>query len=108
MKNVNIIKKNHEFQKIISMKTYKNSKSFVVYYRNKDDGFLKYGISVGKKIGNAVLRNYIKRVVRTIVFSLLEKYKQKKLDIIVIVKNKFLGLDYNENYKQLDNILLSL
>ncbi|AKX34731.1 ribonuclease P (protein C5) [Spiroplasma litorale] len=107
MKNLNIIKKNQDFQKIIGLKNYKNSKSFVIYYRNNNNLF-KYGVSVGKKLGNAVLRNYIKRVTRSIVYDLLEKFEHKKVDVVIIVKASFLELSYDENHKQLDKVLLSI
>lgn len=67
MKNIIIIKKNSHFQRL-----YKKGKSlvspcFVCYYRKRTAGGVFFGITVSKKIGNAVLRNRSKRVLRVAV-----------------------------------------
>ena len=70
------IKRNSDFQAI-----YKNGKSvanrqFVVYtYKNRDLKHFRLGISVSKKLGNAVTRNRIKRAIR-------ENFKVHKQNII--------------------------
>ena len=59
------IKKNEEFQQV-----FKNGKSFanrqfVVYcYRKEEQAEFRVGLSVSKKVGNAVTRNRIKRYLR--------------------------------------------
>ncbi|ASP28782.1 ribonuclease P (protein C5) [Spiroplasma corruscae] len=108
MKNISIIKKNQDFQKIIRHRKFKNTSSFVVYFINKNEGSFRYGISVGKKLGNAVLRNHTKRIVRTIVYNSLEKLKFKKIDVVIIVKAGFLNKEYADNSNQLDKLLLSI
>ena len=40
---------------------------FVIININKNSNFKKYGLTVSKKIGNAVKRNYLKRIFRSII-----------------------------------------
>ena len=62
MKKENRIKKNEEFTKIISKKHCISNAVFIMYYDNRALDHARVGISVSKKIGNAVIRNKIKRI----------------------------------------------
>jgi len=98
MKKEYRIRKNQEFQDIIKLKQSQANAKFVVYFRKNND-HLKVGISVSKKLGNAVIRNKIKRQVRMMAQQVFDK--EQKLDIIVIVRNKYLSCSYEENKKDL-------
>ncbi|EEQ79631.1 MULTISPECIES: ribonuclease P protein component [Staphylococcus] len=70
------IKKNADFQKIYKRGKSVANRQFVVYtYDNKEQEHFRLGISVSKKLGNAVTRNKIKRAIR-------ENFKVHKQDII--------------------------
>ncbi|MCU5746459.1 ribonuclease P protein component [Staphylococcus sp. SQ8-PEA] len=72
------IKKNNDFQKVYKKGKSVANRQFVVYTRkNKDLEHFRLGISVSKKLGNAVQRNRIKRAIR-------ENFKVHKDDIIPI------------------------
>jgi ribonuclease P protein component len=76
-----------------------------VLYQNKRlvDGPLRLGISVSKKVGNAVVRNRIKRLIKEIVraqFSRLET----GLDIILIVRKPAAEMDYHQMEKSIHHI----
>ena len=98
MKKEYRIRKNEEFQAIIQKKQSIANGKFVVYYR-KNSEHLKVGISVSKKLGNAVIRNKTKRQVRMMAQQVFDK--NQKLDIIVIVRNKYLLSSFEENKKDL-------
>lgn len=49
--------------------------------------FSRFGITVSKKNGNAVRRNYIKRFLRE--FFRLNKHKFAKRDFVIIVRKTF-------------------
>ena len=58
------IKKNAEFQKIFKKGKSFANRQFVVYCLEKEEDYYRVGLSVSKKVGNAVVRNRIKRYIR--------------------------------------------
>lgn len=97
------IKKSEEFQEIITHKEYLSAKSFVIYTKNKRESYARVGISVPKKIGNAVTRNKAKRQIREMIRPLYKENWSK--DIIIIVKKPYLLRTFQENRNNLENIL---
>ncbi|AXK51821.1 ribonuclease P protein component [Spiroplasma alleghenense] len=100
-----IVKSNHEFQKIIGKKRFIKNNLFVVYFNKKEDDFLRYGISVGKKLGNAVLRNRAKRQVRMMMRTNLNALCNLKVDLIIMVRKDFIDNPYENSCKSLLKIL---
>lgn len=98
------IKRNSDFQAI-----YKNGKSvanrqFVVYtYKNRDLKHFRLGISVSKKLGNAVTRNRIKRAIR----ENFKVHKQNIIakDIIVIARQPAKDMNTLEIQSSLEHVL---
>lgn len=111
MKNKRIIKKNFEFQKVISFHTVVKNSSFVIYYSKVNDfdkKYLQYGITVSQKIGNAPLRNRIKRQMRHMINNQLNKYGDLPYRIVIIAKMKFLEKTFFDNNQNLEELLLKL
>ncbi|QHX37093.1 ribonuclease P protein component [Spiroplasma sp. BIUS-1] len=106
MKNINIIKKNHEFQSIIGNKRFIKTKGFVIYFKKNDLNRFRYGVSVGKKMGNAVLRNRVKRQVRSMIYELLNDQKEKSYDVVLMARIMILDKSYEENLEDLRKSLL--
>ena len=76
--------------------------SFVIYYKENDLPYNRYGISVGKKIGNAVIRNKYKRKLRAIIDNYKKDYI-KSQDYIIILREKAKEAEYDElNTKLID------
>ena len=94
MKKEYRVRKSEEFNQIIHLRQSYANASFVLYYRDNDD-HMHVGISASKKLGNAVVRNKIKRQVRMMVHELFNEQDQK--DYIIIVRNKYLYNDYSTN-----------
>lgn len=61
------------------------NRQFVLYYLPKEQAHFRLGISCGKKIGNAVKRNYVKRRIRES-FKELEMQIRPNFDIIIIAR----------------------
>jgi ribonuclease P protein component len=88
------LKKQEDFLRILREgKPYSLSKNFVVYIR-KGAEKRRIGISVNKKVGKAVVRNKIKRLIRE-VYRLHRPYLKEDIEMLVIVKP-------GENIKNLD------
>ena len=99
------VRKNEEFGQIIGKKHSLASGSFVVYFAKRADGAqARVGLSVSKKLGNAVVRNRIKRQVRMMFISDFD-YAACPYDLIVIVRNNFLQADFAANRKDLEKLI---
>ena len=93
MKKINIIKKSEEFQKIIkNNKSYK-TKYLYIYIAKHEENIYHFGLSVGKKIGNAVRRNKVKRQLREIIS---ENDYQNNFDCIIIVRREINNCSFEE------------
>ena len=67
MKKLYVVKHQQDFDRIIKLNNKKVSSYFIVYSEDNDKKYDCYGISVSKKIGNAVYRNKMKRRIRNII-----------------------------------------
>ena len=103
MKKLEIIKSSREYTEIINTNKCKRNKYFSVYYRKNNDKN-KYGISVPKKTGTAVIRNKIKRRVKNIIDN-NKNIVQKNYDYVIIVKKGIIDLTYQEIEKELLKLL---
>ena len=103
MKKLEIIKSSREYTEIINTNKCKRNKYFSVYYRKNNDKN-KYGITVPKKTGTAVIRNKIKRRVKNIIDN-NKNIVQKNYDYVIIVKTGIIDLTYQEIEKELLKLL---
>lgn len=83
----NRIKKYPEFQKVIVEGEVKKTSFFVSYTLTNELGYSRFGISVPKKIGTAVLRNRVKRQVRSAIGQSTDF--SKSVDIVLIVRKTY-------------------
>ena len=93
MDKVHTVKKSREFANIIHNGRYVKNNSYVIYYKDNELNSFRFGISVSKKLGNAVHRNKYKRQLR----SIIDKYKknyQKSTDYIIIIRDGFIKSDF--------------
>ena len=99
MKKEYRIKKSKEIEEVLKNKKYSSNPYFSIYIKeNNENHHFRYAISVNKKIGKAVVRNRIKRQIRSIISQINIK---DNIDVFIIVRSKVLDIDFNEMNKQI-------
>ena len=105
MKKNNILKSNIDFTRIINNKDSLKSKHFIICYEKTSSNNYHFGFSVGKKVGNAVTRNKIKRQIKNI----LDKKKYRTgFNCVIITKRNILDITYQEMAFELIKLLKKL
>jgi len=105
MKKEYRIKKNEEFQAVFKKGKSFANKQFVIYVLRKEEHpHFRIGLSVSKKIGNAVMRNKIKRYIREIFYELNNDIDHNN-DYVIIARKPVSDMDYHEIRKSLIHVL---
>jgi ribonuclease P protein component len=93
-----------EFKRVYEQGKKIRSASFVLYLlHNHQQHHCRLGITASKKLGNAVLRNRCKRLVRELFRRNKEKFPPGS-DVIVVVTRNMIGKHYVELEEELSNI----
>ncbi len=87
MKKANRILKHEEFAEIMASAPCLKSPHFVAYHRLNTESRARVGISVSKRNGNSVVRNLIKRQIRSVVGAHLDL--KIPLDLVLIVRASY-------------------
>lgn len=104
MKVLNRIKANEDFVRAVRKGKTIKSNAYVIHYFKNELGRCRIGLSVSKKLGNAVIRNRIKRQVRAMCDS-LTNYNVHTCDVVIVVRPDYLTNDFNNNKETLSNLL---
>jgi ribonuclease P protein component len=90
------IKKNEDFQTVFRQGKSIANRQFVIYMLQKpEEREFRIGLSVSKKIGNAVTRNRVKRLIRQ-VFSEEKHRIASGKEFIIIARKPAADMDYHE------------
>jgi len=103
MKKLYIVKNQRDFDKIINNGNVKKNRSFIIYSINNNLPYDRFGITVGKKLGNAVFRNKYKRKIRAIIDNYKKDYINNK-DYIIMLRRSAI----DKKYLELNKDFLSL
>ncbi len=106
MKKQYIVKHKYDFDRIINSNNVIKSKSFIVYYENNDLNHDCFGISVGKKLGNAVFRNKMKRKIRSIIDEYIKENNNNNRNYIILLRKNGIYNNY-QKLKEDFNTLMS-
>ncbi|MGD9157604.1 MAG: ribonuclease P protein component [Desulfobacteraceae bacterium] len=83
-----------------------HTKHFLVILKENETGINRLGVTVTKKIGNAVKRNRVKRLAREF-FRLNKHHFSTDCDIVIIGKKNSFLLNYTEIKEELGEIVLN-
>lgn len=99
------VKKNKEFQEAFKKGKSFANRQFVVYSLEKPgQEHFRIGLSISKKIGNAVTRNQIKRYVRQ-AFLEMENDLHNQFDYIIIARKPVADMGFHDIKKSLTHVL---
>lgn len=102
MRKINIVKKNTEFSYIIKNGKKFYSDIFNVYIMDNSYNYNRFGISISKKVGNAVKRNKYKRQIKNIVDNMDINFIG--FDILIISRIRL----KDSNYSYIKSNILNL
>jgi ribonuclease P protein component len=91
----NRLHKSSDFKRVFSRGKRVATRAFVIYSLPNHLPFSRLGIQVRAKIGTAVKRNYIKRIVRE-VFRRMKEDLREPVDVIFIAEKEMAELKYGE------------
>ena len=95
MKKKYRIKKSEDIEKVLKKKCSVGNKNYIIYImKNSEAKHFRLAMSVSKKIGNAVVRNRQKRLIKQAVNQI--KLEILPYDIFVIARNNSINLTYQE------------
>lgn len=101
MKKKEIIKKSNDYTKVINKNNKLKNKYYSLFYIKSDNTL--FGISIPKKIGNAVIRNKNKRQIKNIVDNNKNNI-QNGYNYVIIIRKEILSLSYQEKEQELINL----
>jgi len=94
-----VLKRNEEIGALISRRQSVGNKYYAIYYKKNEFKRPRIAISVSKRYGNAVKRNYEKRVTREIMREIIPLLPN--LDILIVIKKELQKQKFNEKDAQL-------
>lgn len=97
------VKRKRDFNDIFTQGKNVANRRFVVYRLPKKQGHFRVGLSVSKKLGNAVVRNSVKRKLRHVLMEFSSCLTTD--DFVVIARKGVEDLSYQEVRKNLLHVL---
>ena len=94
MKRIETIKDQKLFNNIIRNGKFVKNNFFVIYNIMKEEEKINYGIAISNKVGNAVIRNKMKRQTRAIIDNNRNLFK-KGNNYIIMIRKASVGTNYN-------------
>ncbi|MFC7395122.1 ribonuclease P protein component [Scopulibacillus cellulosilyticus] len=105
METIRRLRKNYDFQDVFNNGESTANRQFVVYVlKNPEREYSRLGVSVSKKIGNAVTRNRIKRYIKE-AFKHLEDRLLIGCDFVIIARKPTADMNYHDSFKSIQHVL---
>jgi len=100
----NHLRKKKDFEKVYNEGKQINCKYFICFILKNDLNLPRLGLTVSKKIGKAVIRNRVKRLLREI-FRLNKHLIKEPVDIIINAKKNIIEADFQKLSKSYQYVL---
>jgi ribonuclease P protein component len=99
----NRVKKRKDFTRIYQKGKSYPGKDMILFCRRNGFRSFRIGFTVSKKVGNAVMRNRVRRRLKEIARLHPEFFVQGK-DYIIVAKHTITKISYREMEKELENL----
>lgn len=107
MKKEYRIKKSKEIETILRKKRSSGNKHYIIYVtKNLETKHFRLAMSVSKKLGNAVVRNRLKRQIKNIIHQ--NQNNIKNYNIFIIARKDCIELSHKDRVKQITFLLKKL
>lgn len=97
------IRKNKEFVSVMKGKRL-SADGLSLFYAGNDRGNFRVGISVSKRLANAVKRNRLKRRIRACIMKLL-KDQSSGYDLVFVARRELYSAGYEQILKAVETVL---
>ncbi|WP_093227719.1 ribonuclease P protein component [Thermoflavimicrobium dichotomicum] len=96
MQRVYRLKRRNDFRRVFRTGVSVANRQFVVYVAKRlEAGPARLGISVSRKLGKAVVRNRVKRLIKEVARHWM-KHLRPQTDIVVIARNPVANMSYDQ------------
>ena len=103
-KNINKLKKRIDFLNVRKTGSSIQGKFVIINFLNQNQILSRIGLTVSKKLGNSVKRNYIKRILRAILIN-NPSQNPKNFDLEIIPKKILIKSNYDSIQQDILNLL---
>ncbi len=100
-----VIKNNYEFSSVFKRGKFSSARTVTVSYKKTSRPAVRYGVTVGKKSGGAVVRNRLKRLLREAWRSYAEQVQVRGYDLIFVAKTAGGLPSYREIHRDMGKVL---
>ncbi|HHU85122.1 MAG TPA: ribonuclease P protein component [Clostridiales bacterium] len=104
MSDFKSLTRNGEFRRVYAKGKSFGDRALVIYVFKNRQNSLRLGISTGKKLGNAVVRNRARRIIKE-AFRQLAPGLAKNYDYVIVAKSGILNLKSTDVYNILQSRL---